>query len=103
MQFSLYTLQKSLVLPMMTILRHDDSPRLHFEALGQLQEITIAQRQAVTHKAYLTCGILFLPHALYTSDVWAGQGHHQDPLTIVADSTHCNGSSSRRSVCAFRS
>ena len=26
-----------MVLPMMTILRHDKSPRLHFEALGQLR------------------------------------------------------------------
>ena len=93
----------SMVLPMMTILRHNDSPRLHFEALGQLQEIAIAQRQAVTHKAYLACGILFLPNALYTSDMRAGQDRHKDLLTIVADSTHCNCSSSRRSVCAFRS
>ena len=42
-----------MVLPIMMILRRNDSPRLHFEALGQLQEIAIAQRQAVTHKAYL--------------------------------------------------
>lgn len=93
----------SVVLPMMTVLRHDDGPRLHFDALGQLQEITIAQRQAVTHKTYLACGILCLPHSLYTSDMRAGQGGDNDLLTIRADSTHGNCSSSRRSVCAFRS
>src|SRR5262249_4303582 len=93
----------SMVLPMMTILRHNDSSRLHFEALCQLQQIAIAQRQAVTHKADLACSILFLPNALYTSDMRVGQGRHKDLLTIVTDSTHCNCSSSSRSVCAFRS
>jgi hypothetical protein len=44
-----------------------------------------------------------LPNALDTSDVRAGQGRHHDLLTIGADLTHCKCSSSRRSVCAFRS
>jgi hypothetical protein len=44
-----------------------------------------------------------LPNALYTSDMRAGQSRHNDLLTIVTDSTHCNCSSSSRSVCAFRS